>query len=195
MSQLLGSTQKKEVNQFLENMGKYRTGELIISLSGGGGDDDNNNNKNDHAPSFKPGPTSNRSTSSPSIGNASTPKPKPSTSHRAGGGGGATTTTNKQNNPKPPPPPKGRPKDLLSTKKGVSMTTRKPPPQPAVSSQTSTANPSTSKTPPATAAASTTLAGEQPIVSYNPQPASRGVAKFVCGCFGTFHKPLTNCLL
>jgi hypothetical protein len=175
--QLLGG-QSPEMVDFVRNMSRYRRGESITTSAENDDDDDDQKESSNKAETV----ASSQDTAAldsfraMAIGN-NTKTPKKSV--------GRKNTKQKQGSKSRVPPPKNE-------------NNTKSPPSPNSSASDQSQNPSSSSSSPNSEAQNPSLQkqSKQPHkngVAEKSHP-SRGKAKIVCGCFGTKHKALTNCL-
>ena len=165
LSQLLGSGNDK-VKQLAQDISKFQKGESLSTLP---------STATDNVATSAP-PKAEPTYQVTSVGKKSNKSKKSKTPPRA-----QQPTTSR---PAPKTPP--RPKQTFRTKAGIHTSGA----QPTFTSATATAQPTPAESAPPPPLATTH--------NNKPPPKSRptrGTPKFVCGCFGTFHKPLANCLL
>jgi len=180
---LLGG-ERPDVAEFVENVSMYRSGEHLKSTANDDDGDNNNSNNNNSKDEKK----SNVATSSVQKDR----KPKDSESHRK----------QKQSKKSKLPPPRknigtttsnnneSRPISPRSVRSGNNNNDGKDEQSALYSSHGSIKNNQASNL--TVTDPSKYHQQQQPIIDKH-QPTS-GKAKLVCGCFGTKHKPLTNCL-
>jgi Putative zinc finger motif, C2HC5-type len=176
LSQLLGGN-SAELDQFVENVCRHQKGEPLVVV----GEETQSTSHQDQE-------TSNAKNAAVSD---SIPQQKPQNSKASAA---LESRRNKQNQGKKSrvPPPKS----------STSNNSRKSPPPSSrtvgnsTGKQISKQQSNSSTTNPTVAAESPPASGQQPPSDRVVQKShpKRGKAKKVCGCFGTKHNPLTNCL-
>ena len=156
LSQLLGN-ETPELLSFVDNVGRYKRGEDVISLVVS---ETNNINEEDSKPKAKDVKVETQQSSGKVTKNRRNNKNDALQARR----------NQKQAKGRLPPPPK------------KAVVKPPPPPNPPQKEEIES---------------KPIINGEKPKESFNPVPKSRpkrGKAKIVCGCYGTKHKVLTNCL-
>mmetsp|Transcript_24207 Transcript_24207/g.57261 ORF Transcript_24207/g.57261 Transcript_24207/m.57261 type:complete len:330 (+) Transcript_24207:72-1061(+) len=184
LQQLLGlSSESDELNSFVEDMGRYHRGEKLSHNEAGDGDD---HDKADGSSNTKlPAHRQSESQKSSSL----------SISHNNTNNKNNKSRNQKQQKSRVPPPArkKSPPRSAVPSPSTEPVPSKSPSQSPASTKVTPSENTSaftslsSSQTAAAAAAATKTVAKSRPKKGQRKNPG--------CGCFGTKHEPLTNCLL
>lgn len=170
LMQLLGDSGTPELLEFVNNMGKYNHGEpLTLTFPS----EHQGSNVSVLGKDSKPGPAVAATAPNQS------PNPAPTSSQQSSDQAVVESRRNQKQNKSRVPPPKKKQQSQDQAQHKARPISK---------------GPETGKNSASEVASSNNSKAEELSETIEKLRPTRGGAKRVCGCYGTFHKPLTNCL-